>query len=341
MDKTILYTISQSYGWSEPFLEPVNSGLINHTWKVTVEDHAYILQAVNTSVFARPREIDENLNRLAVYLDKAAPGYLFTAPVKNREGQGLVANGELFYRVFDWVPGSHTVSVVNTADQAYEAALCFGLFTGLLKDFDASALHQSLPGFHDLSLRYRQFEDALHDGNNARINTAKQLIQYLVSKRTLVKQYESFITNSEAKQRVTHHDTKISNVLFDEKDKGICVIDLDTVMPGYFLSDVGDMLRTYVCPVSEEEKDLDKIVIRRDFIDAIEDGYLYNMKHTLSNFERDHFHFGGSMLIYMQALRFITDHIRNDVYYGAQYTGQNEVRAANQARLLALFEEAI
>ena len=341
MDKKILHTINQYYGWNESSLEPVNSGLINHTWKLTAEDRVFILQAINTKVFDKPGEIDENLSRLSIYLDRAAPGYLFTAPVKNREGKGLIRIGDVFYRVFNWVPGSHTVHVVNAPDQAYEASLCFGLFTSLLKGFNASSLHQSLPGFHDLALRYRQFEAALHDGNNARINTAKALVQYLVSKKTLVKQYEAFITHREVKQRVTHHDTKISNVLFDAKDKGLCVIDLDTVMPGYFLSDVGDMLRTYVCPVSEEEQDLDKILIRKEFIEAIEHGYLSNMKHELSNFERDHFHFGGAMLIYMQSLRFITDHILNDIYYGARYTGQNEVRAANQGRLLALFEEAI
>ncbi len=129
--------------------------------------------------------------------------------------------------------------------------------------------------------------------------------------------------------------------MLDENDKGLCVIDLDTVMPGYFLSDVGDMLRTYICPVSEEESDLDRVVVRKDFIRAIEEGYLKPMEPLLSLFERDHFYYAGSMLIYMQSLRFLSDHIRNDTYYGARYPGHNQYRAANQARLLQLFHEAL
>ncbi len=340
MDTTLLRSISKLYNWEDAEIIPVNSGLINNTWQVIVEGHTYLLQSVNTNVFANPAGIDDNCNRLAVHLRNVAPDYLFTAPVKNTEGASLVEKEGKFYRVFEWVKGSHTVDVVNTADQAYEAAQAFGLFTALLKRFDAATLHISLPGFHDLSLRFRQFEAALNDGNNKRINAAKDLIKYLLSNKSLVAKYEAFIHHQEVKQRVTHHDTKISNVLFDEKNKGLCVIDLDTVMPGYFLSDVGDMLRTYVCPVSEEESDLDKIFIRKEYIEAIQEGYLSHMKHELSSFERDHFYFSGSMLIYMQALRFLTDHIQNDTYYGARYTGHNEVRAANQARLLALFHEA-
>ena len=143
------------------------------------------------------------------------------------------------------------------------------------------------------------------------------------------------------KKRVTHHDTKISNVLFDGQDKGICVIDLDTVMPGYFLSDVGDMFRTYSCPVSEEEKNLYLVMVRKDFMQAIEKGYLSAMTDELSQFEKDHLYFGGEMLIYMQAIRFISDYLNNDIYYGSRYPGHNLVRTQNQVRLLEEFQKAI
>jgi thiamine kinase-like enzyme len=134
--------------------------------------------------------------------------------------------------------------------------------------------------------------------------------------------------------RVTHHDTKISNVLFDDRDRGLCVIDLDTVMPGYFISDVGDMIRTYVSPASEEEVDLSAVVVRREFYQAIYDGYMGEMEDVLSGVERGQFGYSGLFLVYMQALRFLTDHLNGDVYYGARYRGHNLNRAANQAALL-------
>ena len=133
---------------------------------------------------------------------------------------------------------------------------------------------------------------------------------------------------------MTHHDTKISNVLFDEEGHGLCVIDLDTVMPGYFISDFGDMMRTYLSPVSEEEKDLSKIEIREEYFKAIADGYLHEMQNELTPTEKDHLVYAGKFLTYMQALRFLTDHLNNDVYYGAKYEGHNFVRAINQVALL-------
>ena len=136
------------------------------------------------------------------------------------------------------------------------------------------------------------------------------------------------------KKGVTHHDTKISNVLFDKSDKGLCVIDLDTVMPGYFISDVGDMLRTYLSPVNEEEKDLSRIEVRDDYFKAIAEGYLSEMKEELSQKEKEHFVYSGKFMIYMQALRFLTDYFKDDTYYGSKYPGHNLVRATNQATLL-------
>src|SRR5690606_24912784 len=135
--------------------------------------------------------------------------------------------------------------------------------------------------------------------------------------------------------RVTHHDTKISNVLFDKDGKGICVIDLDTVMPGYFISDVGDMIRTYVSPANEEERDFDKIRVRDDVMDALTEGYLEFMGDELTATEKKHTRYSGMFMTYMQALRFLTDYLNDDVYYGARYDGHNRVRAMNQVRLLS------
>lgn len=239
-----------------------------------------------------------------------------------------------YFRLFPFVEGSHSIDVVNDPVQAYEAAKQFGLFTRLLSDFDATKLKATIPNFHDLSLRHRQFEQALKNGNPTRIKESRELIGKIHSNKDILEEFESIKQNPGFKIRVTHHDAKISNVLFDKHNKGICVIDLDTVMPGYFISDVGDMMRTYLSPVSEEETDLDKIVIREEYFKAIVDGYNEEMKDELSFFEKEHFLYAGKFMIYMQALRFLADHINDDVYYGARYEGHNFNRAANQLRLL-------
>jgi thiamine kinase-like enzyme len=137
-----------------------------------------------------------------------------------------------------------------------------------------------------------------------------------------------------------HHDTKLSNILFDKADKALCVIDLDTVMPGYFISDVGDMMRTYLPPVSEEEQDLSGISVRPEYFRAIVSGYLEGMEGNMTALEQDQFLFAGRFMIYMQAMRFLTDFLTGDPYYGARYPGHNLVRARNQIRLLQRFNES-
>jgi Ser/Thr protein kinase RdoA (MazF antagonist) len=151
---------------------------------------------------------------------------------------------------------------------------------------------------------------------------------------SIADEFQALTKTGELKKRVTHHDTKISNVLFDEHDKGLCVIDLDTVMSGYFISDVGDMMRTYLSPVSEEESDFSKIEVRDEYFDAILGGYLGEMKDELTDLEKTLFVYAGKYMIYMQALRFLTDHLNKDRYYGAKYPGHNLVRANNQIDLL-------
>jgi len=189
-----------------------------------------------------------------------------------------------------------------------------------------------LPDFHDLSLRYRQFENAMENGNKQRILEAKELILFIISHQYIVDEFEH--VKLKIKTRCTHHDTKISNVLFNDSGCGMCVIDLDTVMPGYFISDVGDMMRTYLSPANEEEKDFSKIEIREEYFKAIADGYLSEIRNELSAIEKVHFVYAGKFMVYMQALRFLTDHLNNDIYYGAKYEGHNSVRANNQATFL-------
>jgi thiamine kinase-like enzyme len=311
------------------------TGLINNTWFVKSSKGDFILQRINHSVFKHPGNIAENINNIATYIAQTQPGYFFVAPCPTvNGGKMLHISAEGYFRLCPFVKNSHTIDVVHTTAQAYEAARQFGFFTKVLGNFPVAGLKVTLPHFHNLPLRYTQFENALQNANAVRINQSAGAITFLKAHKSIVYTFEDICNNINFKKRVTHHDTKISNVLFDKNDNGLCVIDLDTVMPGYFISDVGDMLRTYLSPVSEEEKDFAKIEIREDYFAAIANGYLGQMKEELTDTEKNHFVYAGKFLIYMQALRFLTDYLNEDIYYGSKYDGHNFVRAGNQITLL-------
>ncbi|RPD45583.1 phosphotransferase enzyme family protein [Paracnuella aquatica] len=331
------HSILPSYGLQEQPLqvEAFGSGLINSTWKVTTAGREYILQKVNDAIFTRPEKIAHNVRMIAGYLQQHHPDYLFIAPIAANDGAEMIyRKGEGFFRLFPFVPHSHSFDVVETPGQAFEAAAQFGRFTRMLTGMDTSGLEITLPEFHNLNLRYQQFREAQEKGNSQRITACRWMIEELEGHAGIVERFEQIKNNPEFKLRVTHHDTKISNVLFDAQGKGICVIDLDTAMPGYFISDVGDMMRTYLSPVSEEEADYSKIEVRDDFYKAIVAGYYGEMKDELTATEQGHFFYAGLFMIYMQALRFLTDYLNNDQYYGARYPDQNKVRAGNQLCLL-------
>lgn len=309
-------------------------GLINHTWKVTAGGQNYILQKVNTDVFKNPSDIDKNLSLLKDFLSKKDPDYLFVSPVKALSGESLLNTPSGYFRLSPFVEGSLSLNALTKEDEAYEAAKQFGKFSSLLADFDAETLNITIPDFHNLSLRYEQFKTACANANPERMEKAKQYVDFINAHQDLVSTYLSIVANKEVPLRVIHHDTKINNVLFDKDYKGICVIDLDTVMPGYFISDVGDMMRTYLCAATEEETDLSKISIRKEFFKAVYDGYMEEMQHVLTDTEKQYFSYAGKFIIYMQAIRFLADYLQNDIYYGAKYEDHNFNRAINQITLL-------
>ncbi len=322
-------------------VRPFGSGLIHHTYlvKKMFSEESFILQKVNHLVFKKPDDIAHNLRIIGNYLKHRHPKYLFTLPVITVKGDDYAVYENGYYRLFSFIPQTHTVDVCQTPQQAYEAARQFGKFTACLTGLRMDMLRYTIPGFHDLTLRYQQFEEALQIGNRQRIEEAVNQINFIVQHKRIADQFEKIKSNPQFKLRVTHHDTKINNVLLDPEDLGVCVIDLDTVMPGYFISDVGDMMRTYLSSANEEEQDLNKIMIRENFFEAIVKGYLAEMKYELSEDEKQHLIYAGKFIVYMQATRFLTDHLNNDVYYGARYEGHNLIRAVNQITLLKRLEE--
>ncbi|MEO7989148.1 MAG: aminoglycoside phosphotransferase family protein [Chryseolinea sp.] len=338
----MIASILSAYGiqFDTSKVEVLVSGLINKTWKVTSGGKSFILQRVNDNVFKRPNDIAQNIRMIDQYLKQHDPKYLFVSQVQNLKGEELVHDSnEGYFRLFPFIEGSHTINVASSPHQAYEAAFQFGKFTRLLSGFDASRLYTTIPNFHNLSLRYQQFDDALKKGNSQRIQQASELIKELKAHHHILETFEKINTGSSIQKRVMHHDTKISNVLFDNHGKGMAIIDLDTVMPGYFISDVGDMMRTYLSPANEEEQDFSKIEVREDFFRAIVNGYVSSMGNELTGEEQGLILYSGSFLIYMQAIRFLADFCNDDSYYGAAYEEHNFVRAGNQMCLLKKLEE--
>lgn len=314
-------------------IEKFGSGLINSTWKISGEKD-YILQRINTDVFKQPEVIAENLSQLQSYLNAKYPDYLFVAPLPALNGVSLAVNEDGIFRLFPFIDNSTSINSVTSYKQAYEAAKQFGKFTFLLRDFDASDLRDTIPSFHDLTLRYKEFEKACLDTSAAKLEQAKWAIGEIDKHKGILFIYEELKNSGKLPVRVIHHDAKINNVLFDKDWNGICLIDLDTVMPGYFISDVGDMLRTYLSPANEDETDLSKIVVDEQCFDAIYNGYLSEMSTELTAFEKGHFIYAGKFMIYMQALRFLSDYLNGDVYYHTTYALQNLNRTNNQLTLL-------
>ena len=311
------------------------NGLIHKTYTVSTGSlPEYILQEVNTSVFKTPLDIASNLEALSNFLEQNGKEIFYPTPLSTINGDPYAIESGSFFRLTPFVKGTHTLDACSTAEQAYEAAVQFGKFTAAFKGMDMSILKPTIPRFHDLTFRWQQFTDALQNGNKNRIQDAAKLIDQIHANHSIVERYQSIVSSTQFLLRVTHHDTKITNVLLNEQGKGVCVIDLDTVMSGLLISDLGDMFRTYLSPGNEEETDLSQVYVRPDFYKAIVAGYLEHMKDQLNREELNAINYAGEFMLYMQALRFLTDFLNDDRYYGIKYPLNNFNRTINQLALL-------
>jgi len=329
------YVLDQ-YGVSaEPDqITPFGTGLINCTWKVNSITGTYILQRINTNVFKSPERIDHNLSLIKTYLSESNPEYIFAGPTVTLDGRISVAHNDEVYRVQPFISGSYTLDSVTSAGQAYQAAKQFAKFSRLLKDLKTDNFAYPLENFHNLDLRVTQFNKALENAQEERITLATSEIHKVKNYMDIAFRYNQIVEEKLIPLRIIHHDTKISNVLFDHNDNGLCVIDLDTVMPGFFISDVGDMMRTYLSEATEEEQDFDMITVRKEVFNQICRGYLEEMGEEMTAVERELFLYSGRFMIYMQAVRFLTDFLNGDVYYPIKYPLHNLKRAGNQIKLL-------
>ncbi|HMP86489.1 MAG TPA: aminoglycoside phosphotransferase family protein [Lacibacter sp.] len=319
--------------------EHLGAGLIHDAWKVQAGESAYVLQRINTTVFRQPEALENNLDQLTRHFSKEAGSPVFLPPIRSRSGSIHVTTDAGMWRLFPYVEDCASVSTAQDPNQAFETARLFGRFVRELATLPASALQPSLPGFHDLPLRFRQFETALQQGIPNRLREAAELIYFLQQQQHLVSTVQSRIRCGAWPRRIYHHDAKTGNVLLDAKGVGRYVIDYDTVMPGYVYSDAGDLLRTCLCPVGEEETRFEAIEARADYFRAVIEGYLPELKGILTTAEQADLLLSGEIMIYLQSLRFLTDFLQGDAYYGSRYPGHNRVRAQNQATLLQRLQE--
>lgn len=319
---------------------PIGTGHIHQTFKLE-GIKKYILQRVNKNVFKKPEVIAANLKLASDFLTKHHPEYLFLTAIPTSKGAQMAYDAEGFpWRIFPYFDNTYTINRVESGEQAFSAAAEFGRLNVYLNDADVTLFEPTIDRFHDLRWRYEQFEHSLKHGIEERKNSVHDIISLAKDYKFLVDSYVQLIESGTLKIRITHNDTKINNILFDsETNEAVTAIDLDTLMPGYFIYDVGDMIRTFVSPVDEEEADLNKIKVRPEIYDAIVTGYLSQMKNKLTREEISNISFAGMMMTYIMALRMLTDFLNGDIYYKTHYNGQNLVRAKNQFRLLDLLRD--
>jgi aminoglycoside phosphotransferase (APT) family kinase protein len=320
---------------------PLSGGLINHTYKVESRlSIPFVLQQINQQVFPSPEDVQQNYVLLSQYAEFEFTGLKLPWALPYERQKTLFIDDEgNYWRAFEFIEDSTSFAIATTVAQAKATAKTFGKFTQAFAGLNSDLLKETIPRFHDLSFRYQQLEDSLQGDQYERMQAASVLIHELKQRERYIFFYEEITNSSAFPKRVMHHDAKIANILFAKKTgKPICAVDLDTAMPGYFFSDLGDMIRSMAGSVDENSVAFESITIRKDFYTAITDGYLSVMAGELTNAEKKHFHYAGVLIIYMQALRFATDYLNGDIYYKTDYAGQNFSRAKNQLTLLQQLE---
>ena len=320
-------------------ISPLGSGHIHRTFRVEAQRN-FVLQRVNKSVFTQPEIIAANSRAAHAFLKQHHPDFLFPQALSTAQGHDLFYDADGFpWRMYPLIENTYTIDEVSSAHEAFEAASGFACLTKSLDGVDLNLFRPTLDRFHDLAWRYQQFEEALQHATPEARTSASNEIEQAKGFSSLVTAYDELIREGSLQLRIMHNDTKVNNILFDRGTRNaVCAIDLDTLMPGYFIYDLGDMVRTFVSPVNEEERDISKVVVRKEIYNALLDGYMSEMGALLSPNEKKSIPFSGMMMTYIMALRMLADYLRGNTYYHITYPEQNLVRARNQFRLLELID---
>ena len=324
------------------------SGHINDTFKLTVDSPrkiSYLLQKVNHYIF---KDIDGLMNNIYLVTNhlkevlKETVGdvdkhTLTIVPTRGGHLYYITTEGE-YWRVFILLEDTKSNDIVETTKQAYSGGQAFGKFQKQLATLDATKLVEILPNFHNIDFRLGNLRKAIADNKAGRVQEVEDILTYIFEREDKMRRIIELANNGQLPLRITHNDTKFNNVLLDQEDNVQCVIDLDTVMPGYVAYDFGDAIRTIINSAAEDEQDLSKVVLNIPLFQAYTEGYLSEAKDFLTDTEIDSLMYGALLLPYMQAVRFLTDYLEGDTYYKIHYPDHNLVRTKAQLKLVEELE---
>ena len=320
---------------------PLTAGLINQTYKVQTEDPQacdYILQCVNHQVFKDVELLQHNIECVTRHIreklkkahetdiDRKVLRFVPTA-----EGKTYYFDGEKYWRMCVFIPDSRTLDAV-TPESSYLVGLKFGEFEAMLTDLP-EPLGETIPDFHNMKFRMQQLREAVQKDAVGRMEKVRCLVDEIERDADEMCCAERLFQEGKLPKRICHCDTKVSNMLFDDKGEVLCVIDLDTVMPSFVFSDFGDFLRSAANTAPEDEPDLNKIHFKFDIFKHFAKGYIESAKHFLTPLEIELLPYAVTLFPYMQAVRFLADYINGDTYYQINYAEHNYVRALAQYKL--------
>jgi len=347
-----LKEISRYFQVEGDFIEavPHGSGHINDTllgrYRTQHGVKRYIHQRINHHVFKQPEKLMENIERVTRY---ARQQIIAAGGNPERETLNLVPTleGQSFYktpvgdywRTYTFIKGAHTYDVAEDLRHVYNAAKAFGNFQKLLDSLPGERLHETIPNFHHTTSRFETFEQAVKADVCGRAAVIRPEIDFLLQRRDDACVVVNLLAQGKIPERVTHNDTKLNNVLIDDHtDEGICVIDLDTMMPGSALYDFGDLVRMGAATAVEDEPDLSRVGIGLEMFDWLARGYMDAVRGFLTPAEIDHLAFAGKLITFEQAIRFLGDYLNGDVYYKIHRPGHNLDRARTQIKMVAEME---
>ena len=327
--------------------KPVSEGHINDTYIVEyqLDDGkivSYLLQRINVNVFKKPVELMENVMGVTSHLRKkieAAGGdpereTLTVYPAKDGKNYYMAEDGGC-WRLYNFVGDTFTINELTNPDDFKNAALAFGNFSNLLADYPIETLHDTIPNFHNTPSRFADLKIAIEKNLSGRKESALPEIEFALAREKDCSVITDKIASGEIPVKVTHNDTKLNNVLFDNKTKkGLCVVDLDTVMPGSTLYDFGDSIRFGANTAAEDEKDLSKVSLSLEYFKAYVDGYLEAAGESLNDVEIELLPFAAKLLTFECGMRFLGDYLNGDVYFKIEYPEHNLIRARTQFKLV-------
>ena len=329
----------------------LTSGNINHTYRVSfrLEDGSlkeYVLQKINTYVFKKPDEVMSNVQKVTAHLRKTIVDRGEDASrralhlIETVDGGCMVKDGENFWRAYDFITDAVAYDRVEKPEHFREAGRAFGEFQNALAAFPAAELYDTIPDFHNTKKRFFTFVQAVAEDKAGRVKELEAEIDFFFDRRKMMSEIVDRIECGEIPLRVTHNDTKINNVMLD-KDSGeaLCVIDLDTVMPGSALYDYGDAVRFGASTAAEDEPDLGLISIDLGLFKAFTEGFVGAVRDSLTKTEIELLPLGIKVITCELAMRFLTDYIDGDLYFRPAYPGHNLVRARAQMKLLTEIEQ--